>query len=240
MFGDKQTKFDSKHTLISILAKQFGFKVYNKDLIWSHDNEFKDVWKRFPGRKSADVHERRFNLYYLSKSISNLNGETAECGVFHGASSFLILKSNIDFKKEHYIFDSFEGLSCPDKIDIVEDEKINKWSKNDLAIDERIVRENLDQFDNVTYLKGWIPEKFNFVASKRFSLVHIDVDLYQPTLDSISFFYPRMVTGGMLICDDYGFVTCPGAYKALNKFLEDKVENIIHLTTGQAVIIKQP
>ena len=42
-----------------------------------------------------------------------------------------------------------------------------------------------------------------------------------------------------MICDDYGFVTCPGAKKAMDEFFEDKAEPVIMLTTGQAFIIKQ-
>ena len=63
--------------------------------------------------------------------------------------------------------------------------------------------------------------------------------LIQPTLDSIEFFYSRMNEGGIIVCDDYGQESCPGANKALNDFMLDKPENIIHLTTGQGVVIKQ-
>lgn len=43
---------------------------------------------------------------------------------------------------------------------------------------------------------GVIPARFPEVADRRFSLVHVDVDLYRPTIDSLEFFYPRMVPGG--------------------------------------------
>ena len=137
-------------------------------------------------------------------------------------------------KKTHHIFDSFEGLSTL---------KANDggfWAEGDLAVGEAIVRRNLHEFDFVQYYKGWIPDRFADVADRQFSVVHIDVDLHQPTLDSITFFYPRMVPGGLIVCDDYGSITCPGATKAIDDFMADKPEKIIQLTTAQSLIIKTP
>jgi hypothetical protein len=61
--------------------------------------------------------------------------------------------------------------------------------------------------------------------------------LYQPTLDSVVFFYPRMNRGGLMLFDDYGFATCPGARRAIDEFFTDKPEPIIDLPTGQAFVL---
>ncbi|HEX3704868.1 MAG TPA: TylF/MycF/NovP-related O-methyltransferase, partial [Vicinamibacterales bacterium] len=62
-------------------------------------------------------------------------------------------------------------------------------------------------------------ERFEFGANWVRILLHIDVDLYEPTRDSIAFLYERMNPGGIVVCDDYGFMTCPGATKAIDEFL---------------------
>ena len=72
-----------------------------------------------------------------------------------------------------------------------------------------------------------------------FCFVHIDVDILEPTRDSIEFFYPRMMPGGIMLFDDYGFTSCPGAKLAADVFFEGRPEKIGLLTTGQAIIIKQ-
>ena len=52
-----------------------------------------------------------------------------------------------------------------------------------------LAEKNLNQFPQRYQLfKGWIPDRFDEIALKKFCLVHIDVDLYQPTLDSLNFF----------------------------------------------------
>ena len=51
--------------------------------------------------------------------------------------------------------------------------------------------------------------------------MHINVDLYEPTKDSLDFFYPRLVKNGVIICNDYGSCKFPGAKKAVDEFLEE-------------------
>lgn len=72
-----------------------------------------------------------------------------------------------------------------------------------------------------------------------FCFVHIDVDLYQPTYDSLAFFYERTSSGGIILCDDYGFITCPGAKAAMDSFFLNKLERIVCLPTGQGFVVKK-
>jgi hypothetical protein len=69
-------------------------------------------------------------------------------------------------------------------------------------------------------------------------LLHVDVDLYKPTLQSLEFFWPRIAVGGVVVCDDYGFTTCPGARRAMDNFLRAGEPASFELTTGQALAIK--
>ncbi len=66
------------------------------------------------------------------------------------------------------------------------------------------------------------------------SFVHIDIDLYRPTRDSLEFFYPRMNDGGIIIVDDFALCACPGATRAVEEVLSGKPEQMISLPTGVA------
>jgi hypothetical protein len=209
---------------------------------WFQDHEFLRIWSdsKFYDGRPDNIEDRKFLLFQLSKAVNCVEGDTAECGVFKGASSYIILKTNKDSGKMHHVFDSFEGLSSPLPEDKVSINRVFRWQKHDNRIPESEVRENLKEFKNVKFYKGWIPERFNEVADRKFSFVHIDVDLYQPTYDSLTFFYPRMSAGGIIVCDDYGSEGCPGVKRACDRFLDDKIERIIHIPTGQGIIIKSP
>ena len=100
------------------------------------------------------------------------------------------------------------------------------------------VQNNLrDMATHIIYHKGWIPEGFDKNAQDVFSFVHIDVDLHQPTLNSLAYFYPRMSRHGVILCDDYGFETCPGARKAFDDFFKSTGDAVLHLPTGQGMVI---
>lgn len=203
-------------------------------LDWWHDTEFNAYLDQFGERSGFNTH-RKWALWQLLRLTAAVDGDTAECGVFEGASSWLICAANRQFagQRIHHLFDSFEGLSKPDAKDG------SYWTVGDLARDEELVSSNLKPFlANIEFHKGWIPERFADVESKTFSFVHIDVDLYQPTLDSVRFFYDRLCPGAIVLCDDYAFSSCPGATRAIDEFLADKQEKMITLSSGGGFFIK--
>lgn len=241
-FGNKKQRYEMRHRLLASFSARCGYRLYNRNLLWLHDEEFKAVWSRFTFGDQKHIHERKLNFYYIAKSIRSIPGDLAECGVFHAGSSHLMLAATEGTEKHLYGFDSFEGLSEPNTNDVAPKEETFKWKKHDMAFPEDVAANNLKEHEGrFTFYKGWIPDRFNEVEDKRFSLVHIDVDLHDPTLQSLEFFYPRMNAGGIIVCDDYGSEACPGAYKAMNDFFADKPEkSVIHLTTGQGIVVIHP
>jgi hypothetical protein len=208
-----------------------GYRLTWPQMDWWHNPEFNAYLDRFGERGSFNTH-RKWMLWQLLRLISDVPGDTAECGVFEGASSWLICAATGD--RTHHLFDSFEGLSDPDPAC-----DGAHWVRGALAASEDVVRRNLSAFaDRVEFHKGWIPDRFPDVSGKAFAFVHVDVDLQNPTLDSLTFFYPRLAAGGVLLCDDYGCGTCPGATEAVDRFLRDKPERMIALDAGGGFFIK--
>ncbi len=240
---EERHRYECRHTLLSGIARLWQLRVYNKNLYWFTDQEYLEAWRAFP-EGDGKVHDRKFVLLQLAKWAARLPGDTAECGVFNGGSSYLICYARARYAPDrvfkHYAFDSFEGLSAPARQDAPEQARTFRWRPHDLRVPEERARRNLSQFPFVEIYKGWIPETFHHVSDRHFSLVHLDVDLYQPTRDSLEFFYPRLVEGGMLICDDYGSEACPGARQACDEFAKGTPHPVIHLPTGQGVLIKLP
>ena len=193
---------------------------------WWQDADFNAYLDRF-GERDGFNSQRRWMLHQLLKLVRDVPGDTAECGAFLGASSWLMC----ELGRTHHIFDSFEGLSAPDPIDG------NHWEEGVLSASETAVLKNLSPHEPVLH-KGWIPDRFADVADHRFAAVHVDVDLHQPTQDSIEFFYPRLNPGGLFVCDDYGFTTCPGATKAVDDFMADKPEMIVSMDAGGCFFLK--
>lgn len=207
------------------------YRFAEDQLDWYRDRSFTAFLERFDELDKLNA-PRRWTVRQLLRMTATVPGDTAECGVFQGATSWLICASNAGSPKVHHVFDSFEGLSEPGAGDNT------YWTRGVLACSEDVVRRNLAQFEAVRYYKGWIPARFPEVEDRTFSFVHIDVDLQAPTADSFAFFYPRMSPGGIIICDDYGFDSCPGATSALDEFLADKPEKVISMPAGGGFIVK--
>jgi len=212
----------------AILCPDYRFK--SPQLDWVHDADFNAYLSRFDELRLFNT-ERRWNMWQLMRLTEGVPGDTAECGSFQGAGSYLVCNANAG-RRHHHIFDSFEGLSEPKNVDGT------YWKRGGLACAEDIVARNLSEFTAYTLYKGWIPTRFAEVADRKFSFVHIDVDLYQPTLDSLEFFYPRMSDGGLIVCDDYGFSVCPGATRAVDEFLAGRHEQMISAPCGGGFLIK--
>ena len=103
-----------------------------------------------------------------------------------------------------------------------QDNLINHFKSSE----EFLKKEVLHDFDFIKIYKGWIPKKdLRKYKKKKFSFIHIDLDLHKPILDTLEFFYPRLVKGGIIICDDYNSSQFPGAKKAWDDFLKTKKVN---------------
>jgi O-methyltransferase len=199
--------------------------------IWLTDDRFRSDYRRFDQTYYRRM-DRIYTVSQFAQLIPRLTGDTAECGTYTGATSYFICQRLLGTGKKHFCFDSWEGLSAPQEIDG------DYWTRGDLLSSEDEARRNLAKFSFVEFHKGWIPERFVDVADREFCLVHIDVDLHDPTHDSLEFFWPRLVSGGIIILDDHGFVTCPGARTAALDFFANKPERVLDLTTGQGLVIK--
>jgi len=167
----------------------------------------------------------RFLVQQLERS-RELSGLVAECGCFRGLSSILLCSTlrrhDPSFTGSgHRIFDSFQGLSQPRAEDLADDNsaEFGRLKENivpgQYAAPLDIVRRSLAAFPGVEYFPGWIPAAFPAEDSSRYRFVHVDVDLYQPTLASFEYFWPRLTPGAIVVCDDYNW---PGGKRAVEEF----------------------
>jgi O-methyltransferase len=174
-----------------------------------------------------------FNLYQLVQRTQKLEGEIAELGVYRGGTAKLIatLKGN----KNLHLFDTFAGM--PGVRTDVDVHRAGDFDRTSLAE----VKRYLDGFSGVFFHPGFFPDSARELAETavRFSLVHLDMDIYESTKAGLEFFYPRMVKGGVILAHDYRNLGCPGVKQAIDEFFTRKSETVIELWKTQCLIIKE-
>jgi len=229
---DEESRYRLAERLSNAVYPKFLFSEYGR--IHLDDEAFIDYYRRFMDPGNWHSFDRKYFLNQTLRLLTAVPGDLVECGVYNGSSAYLMCQFARSQGRRVYLFDSCQGLSEPSTVDG------SYWVKGAMSMAENEIHRNLEKFKCYTLLRGWIPERFSEVEDRQFCFVHIDVDLYQPTLDSLSFFYARMNPRGIMLFDDYGFRSCPGARRAIDEFLENKPENVVLVPTGQAFVIRQP
>lgn len=168
-----------------------------------------------------------YQIYMSVRRTKKIPGAIAEVGAYKGGSAKIICEAKGD--KELYLFDTFEGLPDVGDIDI----KFKRGQYNSLFEE---VKAYLKDYPNVFIYKGVFPATSGPIKDKKFSFVHLDVDIYESTKKSLEFFYPRMSPGGVIISHDY--FSSVGVRKAFDDFFIDKPEPILESSRWQCMVVK--
>jgi len=165
-------------------------------------------------------------------------GAFAEVGVGLGASGRVIHKLAPD--RTLYLFDTFEGFPARD-LEGWERKCGVDWAPGGFAGSMETVKRNLGDIRNVYFRKGYFPDTAKGLEAEKFAFVNLDVDLYNPTIAGLEFFYPRMNRGGYMFVHDYNNPEADrGVSKAVNLFFKNKLECIVEAPDkGGSVIVRK-
>ncbi len=216
---------------------------YSKKLVEQTGGFF--VKDKLPEQRIMDLESwdntRKDMLILLLRTIqeNNIIGDFAELGVYKGNTAKLI--HHYAPRRKLYLFDTFEGFTKRG----IETEKeqtgdiiaINHFSDTSLeSVKKNIKSRNNNIYYNMGFFPDSIPEALN---AKTFAFVHLDADLYEPILEGLKFFYPRMSKNAMIVIHDYN--AWIGSRLAVDDFFKDKKEMPIPMPdkSGSALVIIQ-
>jgi hypothetical protein len=158
----------------------------------------------------------------------------AELGVYMGGSARVILESSAEDRRFLCLYDTFEGLPIDGG-----NHRKGEFAASPYQVRDTLGTWSIDRISGVTRVlmfPGVFPESVMESESMDFSFVHADADLYESTRDAIEFFWPRMVSGGVMIFDDVHWNDCPGVDQALNE--SGLMLNVEILAPHQGVVRK--
>ena len=203
---------------------------------WKTDADFRKVYEVI--RTNTLVDEFRcWELWTLTEQAAKLDGAMLEVGVWRGGTGALIAaqakRSGVTDRL--YLCDTFEGVVKAGG------EDTNYRGGEHADTSQEVVEKLLAKLDTVevSILKGMFPEDTaDQVTDERFRLCHIDVDVYQSARDVLEWVWPKLVVGGIVVYDDYGFVGCDGIVTHVEEQsgLEDRI--VLRNLNGHTVLVK--
>jgi O-methyltransferase len=181
--------------------------------------------------------ERMYALYSATHYIveNELPGAFVECGVWRGGSVMLMAATLLrrgDTTRDLWLYDTFDGMTAPSAEDVqamsgrtaADLLREHQRTPNDpfwgiAARDavERNLRSTGYPFERFHIVEGDVTMTLSKRAPDAIALLRLDTDWYASTRHELEQLYPRLVSGGVLIIDDYGYWR--GARKATDEFL---------------------
>lgn len=146
----------------------------------------------------------------------DIPGDLVECGVWRGGACILmraVLAAYGDETRCVWLADSFAGLPRPDTANYKADKglRLDLFS-GILGVSEAEVKANFERYglldDRVRFLPGWFKDTLPGAPIERISVLRLDGDLYESTIQALDALYPRLSPGGFCIVDDYSIPAC--------------------------------
>jgi O-methyltransferase len=204
---------------------------------WNTDAVFLETYRAIQGYTLVDKY-RCYELWTLVEQSRKIEGAIIEIGVWKGGTGALIAKKAklCGIFDSVYLCDTFTGVVKTTDQDT--HYKGGEHSDTSRHIVESLIFENLN-LNNVKILEGIFPDQTaHLIRDERFRLCHIDVDVYQSAQDIIDWIWDKLVIGGIIVYDDYGFNTCDGITKHVNEQKSYPDRLIFHNLNGHSIIVK--
>jgi O-methyltransferase len=203
---------------------------------WLADEEFRKIDERI--RKNTLVDKYRcYELWHLVGETAKLKGgDILEVGVWRGGTGALLAKKCqlLGLDATVYLCDTFRGVvkAGSDDGTYVGGEHADTSKGTVLELCKSL------KLDNVRVLSGIFPDDTGPQVTGQIRFCHIDVDVYESARAIAEWVWPRLVTGGIIVYDDYGFHDCTGITRFVNEECAKSDRLVLHNLNGHGVVIK--
>lgn len=191
--------------------------------------------------KDNDIQWRIHVLCWAASHAMHLEGDFVDCGVHTGIFPRAVINyTNFqNSSKRYFLLDTFKGLD--ERYSNEEELKRNETMGYDKEDSNLLYKQVVNTFKdfNVKIIKGAVPETLEHVDSDKICYLSIDMNCVVPEVAALEFFWDKMVSGGVIILDDYGYANSFNDQKeAQDAFAYSKGVRILSLPTCQGLLLK--
>lgn len=209
---------------------------------WQSDQEFLDVYRLIINHTLVDGY-RCWNLWHLVRQIAKRAdgvNHFIEIGVWRGGTGVLIARAMASrgLTQPIYLCDTFQGVAKTGAADLYYHG--GEHADTSLEIVSALAAASGLKAASFRIVAGEFPDYTPPPLKQgEFAFAHIDVDAYQSAKDCFFAIWPRMITGGVVVFDDYGFETTIGVARFVDE-LDSLPDGVwMYNLTGQAVVVKR-
>lgn len=200
------------------------------------------LWPDEPGSEALEtsgdfVRTQSFRMCAQTIGRKSIPGSIAELGVYQGEQAALL--NRLFPSRRLHLFDTFEGFS-PNDLSTERESGFSGAAEGDFAdTSVDLVLAKMAHRDVIEVHKGFFPATTHGIEDT-FAFVSLDVDLYEPTLAGLEWFYPRLSKGGYIFVHDYNNRRYIGVRNAVDKFVAESgaITFAIPDFAGSIVILK--
>ena len=180
--------------------------------------EFASLWSRISSCTIVSV-ERAYATYRACRYAERygIPGAFVECGVYKGGQAMLAALTLRD--RDIWLYDTFEGMTKAGEHDGEAAMNYAAWQVM-AGIEEVIHNLGTTGYprDRLRFVRGDVCQTLRREVPDRIAVLRLDTDWYESTKAELEVLYPKIVPGGVILCDDYGFWR--GARKAVDEFID--------------------
>ena len=183
----------------------------------------------------------------------NIPGAVVECGVWRGGSMHAIARA-LDAAGAHdrdlYLFDTYEGMPAPGPRDrrtdgrpaaelLASSDKTSRvWAYASLEDVQEGFRQVPYPQEKLHFVKGPVEQTIPGMAPERIAILRLDTDWYESTAHELAHLYDRLIPGGVLLLDDYGW--WQGSREAVDEFIARTGVRLYLARTGSGRVAIKP
>ena len=220
------TRFATQHNVGFIDDANFQH-AYDKAVAAAGD----DWW-------NVGLHFRLHQAIWCASHAMYLKGDFVELGTGRGMTMSAVLEALPGWGqsgKTLFLCDTFQ----PYGVDSTTGEQAPSVGINPIYAEnlER-VKETFRESQNVQFVEGLLPNSLERLDAAAISFLHVDLNSAEPEVRSLEILWPRLVSGALVLLDDYAYVGSESQYSAMNRFAESRNVKILTFATGQGLLIK--
>jgi O-methyltransferase len=227
--------------------------VYHKTVGFLNDPRFQGAYRRGmdsghhiarPPGSDEDLHiEWRVHVVlWAATEALRLPGDFVECGVNTGMMSLAVC-DYLDFNstgKSFWLFDTYDGIPLEQATERERDLGVVAHSEANYSECYELAKANFAPFSSAHLVRGRVPDTLSTVRIDRVAYLSIDMNIVEPEVAALRYFWPKLSPGAPVVLDDYGWLPHLPQKEAMDALAAELGIHILEMPTGQGLLFKPP